>query len=193
MAWVHHEMRGRTCARRENRLQRVQRRCLRPAAALPSGLTRKLAGRSQPFRPSTITRIQCWRLRSIRRTGNSTRCRVNRRNYKFDIAYSDRSDIARQIAEVVKIDPGSDTDVSAAQALLKGWDRRANIGSRAAALAVLMRAEAAHSDSHPDVPPIDALRHAIKTLKTHFGRIDPEWSSAVGPAQYSAGAGRRNN
>jgi acyl-homoserine-lactone acylase len=97
------------------------------------------------------------------------------RNYKFDIAYSDRSDIAREIADVVKIDPGSDTDLSAAQALLKNWDRRTNIGSRAAALAVLMRAEAAHSDSHPDVPPIGALRHAIKTLKTHFGRIDPEW------------------
>ena len=31
------------------------------------------------------------------------------------------------------------------------------------------------SDSHPDVPPIDALRHAVNTLKTHFGRIDPEW------------------
>jgi penicillin amidase/acyl-homoserine-lactone acylase len=97
------------------------------------------------------------------------------RNYKFDIAYSDRSDIAREIAEVVKIDPGSDTDLSAAQALLKNWDRRTNIGSRAAAMAVLMRTEAAHSDSHPDVPPIDALRHAIKTLKTHFGRLDPEW------------------
>ena len=76
---------------------------------------------------------------------------------------------------MVKVDPGSDPDLSAAEALLKGWDRRTNIGSRAAALAVLMRAEAAHSDSHPDVPPIDALRHAIKTLKTHFGRIDPEW------------------
>jgi len=97
------------------------------------------------------------------------------RNYKFDIAYSDRSDIAREIADVIKIDPGSDTDLSAAQALLQNWDRRTNIGSRAAALAVLMRTEAAHSDSHPDVPPIDALRHAIKTLKTHFGRIDPEW------------------
>jgi penicillin amidase/acyl-homoserine-lactone acylase len=97
------------------------------------------------------------------------------RNFKFDIAYSDRSDIAREIAEVVKIDPGSDRDLSAAQALLKNWDRRTNIGSRAAALAVLMRTEAAHSDSHPDVPPIDALRHAIKTLKTHFGRLDPEW------------------
>jgi acyl-homoserine-lactone acylase len=97
------------------------------------------------------------------------------RAYKFDIAYSERSDLAREIAEVIKVDPGSDNDLSAAQVLLKGWDRRTNVGSRAAALAVLMRAEAAHSDSHPDVPPIDALRHAINTLKTHFGRIDPEW------------------
>jgi acyl-homoserine-lactone acylase len=97
------------------------------------------------------------------------------RNYKFDIAYSDRSDLAREIAEVIKVDPGSDSDLSAAQALLKGWDRRTNIGSRAAALAVLMRAEAAHSDSHPGLPPIQALRHAITTLKIHFGRIDPEW------------------
>jgi acyl-homoserine-lactone acylase len=97
------------------------------------------------------------------------------RRYKFDLTYSDRSDFARKIAEVVKVDPGSDHDLSAAQALLKGWDRRTNVGSRAAALAVLMGAEAAHSDSHPDVPPIDALRRAMTTLKTHFGRIDPEW------------------
>jgi acyl-homoserine-lactone acylase len=97
------------------------------------------------------------------------------RRYKFDLTYSDRSDFARKIAEVVKFDPGSDHDLSAAQALLKGWDRRTNVGSRAAALAVLMGAEAAHSDSHPDVPPIDALRRAMTTLKTHFGRIDPEW------------------
>jgi acyl-homoserine-lactone acylase len=97
------------------------------------------------------------------------------RTYKFDIAYSERSDFAREIAAVVKIDPGSDNDLRAAQALLNGWDRRANIGSRAAALAVLMGTEAAHSDSHADVPPIDALRHAINTLKSHFGRIDPEW------------------
>jgi acyl-homoserine-lactone acylase len=97
------------------------------------------------------------------------------RAYKFDLAFSDRSDVAREIAEVVKVDPESDSDLKSAQALLKSWDRRTNIGSRAAALAVLMRTEAAHSDSHPDVPPIDALRHAINTLKTHFGRIDPEW------------------
>jgi acyl-homoserine-lactone acylase len=97
------------------------------------------------------------------------------RAYKFDIAYSEHSEVATEIGEVTKVDPGSDAELGAAQALLKGWDRRTNIGSRAAALAVLMRAEAAHSDSHPDVPPIVALRNAIKTLKTHFGRIDPEW------------------
>jgi acyl-homoserine-lactone acylase len=97
------------------------------------------------------------------------------RKYKFDLAYSDRSDVAREIAEVVKIDPGSDADLKSAQALLKDWDRHTNVGSRAAALAVLMSTEAAHSDSHPDVPAIEALRHAIAKLKTHFGRIDPEW------------------
>jgi acyl-homoserine-lactone acylase len=97
------------------------------------------------------------------------------RAYKFDLAYSDRSEFARKIAEVVKADAGTDTELSTAQALLKSWDRRTNVDSRAAALAVLMGTEAAHSENHPDVPPVDALRHAIAYLKTHFGRIDPEW------------------
>jgi acyl-homoserine-lactone acylase len=97
------------------------------------------------------------------------------RRYKFDIAYSARSDFAKQIAQVLGVDPGADHDLAAAQTLLKAWDRRTNVDSRAAALAVLMGTEAAHSDGHADVPPIDALRHAIKTLKDHFGRIDPEW------------------
>ena len=95
--------------------------------------------------------------------------------YKFDIAYSARSEIALMIAEVTRVDPGSDADLRAAQALLKAWDRRCNVASRAAALAVLMGTEAHHSDDHPDVPPIVALHHAITSLKTHFGRIDPEW------------------
>ena len=97
------------------------------------------------------------------------------RAYKFDIAYSQRSEIAAMIAEVVRVDPGSDSDLKQAQALLRGWDRRTDIHNRAAALAVLMGTEAHHSDDHPDVKPIDALRHAITALKTHFGRIDPEW------------------
>jgi len=79
------------------------------------------------------------------------------------------------IAEVCAVDPGSDADPKAAQGLLKAWDRRTDIHSRAAALAVMMGTEAHHYDDRPQVKPIDALRHAITTLKTHFGRIDPEW------------------
>jgi acyl-homoserine-lactone acylase len=97
------------------------------------------------------------------------------RRYKFDIAYSARSEIAQMIAEVCAVDPGQDVDLKAAQGLLKAWDRRTDIHSRAAALAVLMGTEAHHYDDRPQVKPIDALRHAITTLKTHFGRIDPEW------------------
>jgi acyl-homoserine-lactone acylase len=97
------------------------------------------------------------------------------RKYKFDIAYSEHSDIAREIDEVLKTDPGADAELGNAQTLLKNWDRKTNVTSRAAALGVLMATEATHSDSHPDVAPIEALRHAITALKTHFGRIDPEW------------------
>jgi acyl-homoserine-lactone acylase len=97
------------------------------------------------------------------------------RKYKFDIAYSEHSDLAREIDDVLKTDPGADADLGKAQMLLKNWDRKTNVANRAAALGVLMATEAAHSDSHPDVAPIEALRHAITTLKTHFGRIDPEW------------------
>ena len=97
------------------------------------------------------------------------------RRYKFDIAYSARSEIAQMIAEVCAVDPGADADLKAAQGLLKAWDRRPDIHSRAAALAVLMGTEAHPYDDRPHVAPIDALRHAITTLKTHFGRIDPEW------------------
>ena len=97
------------------------------------------------------------------------------RRYKFDVAYSARSEIAQMIAEVCAVDPGPDADLKAAQGLLKAWDRRTDIHSRAAALAVMMGTEAHHYDDRPQVKPIDALRHAITTLKSHFGRIDPEW------------------
>jgi penicillin amidase/acyl-homoserine-lactone acylase len=98
------------------------------------------------------------------------------RRYKFDLAYSSRSEIAQMIAEVTAVDPGADADLKAAQGLLKGWDRSTNVHSRAAALAILMGTQAHHyDDDRPGMKPIEALHHAITTLKTHFGRIDPEW------------------
>ena len=80
------------------------------------------------------------------------------------------------IAEVLKVDPGIDADLSAAQALLKSWDRRTECHNRGGGAGGADGREAAHSDEPtPDVKPIDALRDAITTLKTHFGRLDPEW------------------
>jgi acyl-homoserine-lactone acylase len=97
------------------------------------------------------------------------------RRYKFDISYSARSEIAQMITEVLAVDPGQDADLKAAQGVLKAWDRRTDIHSRGAALAVMMGTEAHSYDDRPRVKPIDALHHAITTLKIHFGRIDPEW------------------
>src|SRR5882757_9657249 len=41
------------------------------------------------------------------------------RAYKFDIAYSDRSNVAKEIAEVIQVDPGSDNDLRAAKRFSK--------------------------------------------------------------------------
>jgi penicillin amidase/acyl-homoserine-lactone acylase len=60
------------------------------------------------------------------------------RAHKFDIAYSDRSDLARMIAQVTAIDPGADNDLKTAQDVLRRWDRRTDVKSRGAALGVLM-------------------------------------------------------
>ena len=97
--------------------------------------------------------------------------------YKFDITYSTHSDIMRMIAEILKADPGNDPDLKQAQQILKGWDRRTDIHNRGTALAVLMALRTASDE--PSEPwrkkPLDALKDAIALLKTHFGRLDPEW------------------
>jgi penicillin amidase/acyl-homoserine-lactone acylase len=99
------------------------------------------------------------------------------RAYKFDIAYSARSDMAKLVAMVLALDPKGDPDIRAAQALLRGWDRRTNVESRGAALAIAVAQPIA--TAWADQKPAPALRPtltaAIARLKTHFGRIDPTW------------------
>ena len=98
------------------------------------------------------------------------------RAHKFDIAYSERSDLARLVAQLVAIDPGADNDLKQAQDILRHWDRRTDIHNRGAALAVLTGVEAIKSQDNPDPPPpLTALRHSMTTLKTRFSRFDPEW------------------
>jgi acyl-homoserine-lactone acylase len=98
------------------------------------------------------------------------------RTYKFDVAYSLRSTVALLVAKVVAMDPGGDADLAAARDLLRSWDLRMTTDSRAAALAILTTqpiAKDLEAQRMMDVRP--ALRAAIKTLRAHFGRIDPTW------------------
>ena len=99
------------------------------------------------------------------------------RRYKFDLAYSRRSELAREIAGIVAADPKADGDLKAAQQILRGWDFRTDRRNRGAALAVLMgmRAAPAEEGGPPGMKPLDALKQAIALLKAHFGRLDPEW------------------
>jgi penicillin amidase/acyl-homoserine-lactone acylase len=99
------------------------------------------------------------------------------RRYKFDLSYSTHADIMRMIAEALAVNPGSDADLKQAQQILRHWDRKTDIHDRGTALAVLMGVRAAPEDQGGPwkEKPIDALKEAIAILKTHFGRLDPEW------------------
>lgn len=96
--------------------------------------------------------------------------------YKFDITYSPRSRVAAIVREVLAM-RGGDADLKAAQTLLQGWDFRADVKSRAAALAIgtawLVDVGPRDGGPHPDT--LTALRQTMADLKKHFGRIDPEW------------------
>ena len=99
------------------------------------------------------------------------------RRYKFDLAYSPRSDMAKFVAEALAIDPKGDA----------GPDRgrRRSCGLEPAD----RRAQPRHGAGGADDPAADqgaAGRQAraagrarpadaIAILKEHFGRLDPEW------------------
>jgi penicillin amidase/acyl-homoserine-lactone acylase len=99
------------------------------------------------------------------------------RKYKFDLSYSANSDLAKMIAEIEAINPGNDADLRQAQTILARWDRSTDIHNRGAALAVLMGVRVAPEEQGAPrkMEPLPALREAIAVLKTHFGRLDPEW------------------
>jgi penicillin amidase/acyl-homoserine-lactone acylase len=98
------------------------------------------------------------------------------RAFKFDITYSTRSDMAKVVAAVLRLDAAGDPDIAAAQRLLAGWDRRTNVESPAAALAVLTATPLADAMETGRAPGVRApLMAAIRKLKSHFGRIDPAW------------------
>lgn len=92
--------------------------------------------------------------------------------YKYDLAYSEKSDLGKAVAMLNALPAWVDTDLAAAQALVKGWDRRTNVESRAAPLAVLTVLRMQQS---PNGPVLETLKAVMGELKARFGRIDPTW------------------
>jgi len=97
--------------------------------------------------------------------------------YKYDHAYSQDSELAGMIAEILGMDAGGDEDLANAQEILRNWDLETSYESRGAALGVLMGEPVVRARLSGKEPPraIDTLRAAIETLKIHFGRLDPTW------------------
>ena len=102
------------------------------------------------------------------------------RAYKFDLAYSPKSELAGVMREVAALD-GSDDALRSGKALLAGWDLRTNRENRAAALGV-MTAVAVIDGRHGDGPKVsvrDALAQSMDGLRKSFGRIDPTWGEVT--------------
>lgn len=98
------------------------------------------------------------------------------RTYKYDVRYSDNSAMA-QIMETVLAADAVDDDTREAQRILRDWDRTADVNSRAAALAILTAEPVITAGIRGERPPdpMDTLKAAMERLRTHFGRLDPEW------------------
>jgi penicillin amidase/acyl-homoserine-lactone acylase len=96
---------------------------------------------------------------------------------KFDDQYAEEgltADLRRQILET---DWGADPDLADAKKLIADWDMRLDFENRGAALAMLTMqpiGAAMHLGKEP--PSLeDSFKAAVKTLKTHHGRLDPPW------------------
>jgi penicillin amidase/acyl-homoserine-lactone acylase len=97
------------------------------------------------------------------------------RDYKFDIRYSARSEVAAMIAQLCA--HPAEEDVKRGCGVITHWNLSADVHNRNAALAILTTAPVlrARHEHDPSVTPLVSLRTAMTVLKTRFGRIDPEW------------------
>jgi penicillin amidase/acyl-homoserine-lactone acylase len=98
--------------------------------------------------------------------------------YKFDVAYSRESDVARWLREIAAAPPPDDALAREAQARLARWDLRADPDNPNAALAILTLSPLfeAQREGRPLPDPLAQLGRAARTLRRHHGRLDPPWS-----------------
>jgi len=92
--------------------------------------------------------------------------------YKYDLAYSEKSELAKAIQFLMELEITDDEltlVLNQAKDLFRTWDRRTNVESRAAPLAVLTFRKRQQG------PAPVMLAEAAHGLRAVFGRIDPTW------------------
>ncbi len=96
---------------------------------------------------------------------------------KFDNAYAAGSDADKAVQAVLAEDWSGDADLQVAAEHLKAWSYGTDASDRHAALGVLTTIHAVTERlTRIEAPtPPEAFRQAVDYLKTHHGRIDPEW------------------
>jgi len=93
--------------------------------------------------------------------------------FKYDVAYSNRSDVARLARALAVMDVKGEAELLTAQAVVRAWDLKATTNSRGAALVLITAAILQQGGGA--VQPLDGFKQAIAMLKTYYGRMDPTW------------------
>lgn len=96
---------------------------------------------------------------------------------KFDNAYAQNSTADKTVKAVLAEDWSADASLQAAAEHLAEWSYGTDMTDRHAALGVLTTIHAVTEmlTGIPAPTPSDAFRQAVEYLKTHHGKIDPEW------------------
>ncbi|MGB1087152.1 MAG: penicillin acylase family protein, partial [Alphaproteobacteria bacterium] len=98
-------------------------------------------------------------------------------DYKYDLAYSEKSQIAEGIREILAADFSSQPALQAAQQHLSAWDYQTNMENRQAALAIysFFPSIAAEVKGEEWPSPLPGFKQAVETLTDKFGTYDLEW------------------
>jgi acyl-homoserine-lactone acylase len=93
--------------------------------------------------------------------------------YKYDLGYSRRSDVEEIVTAILGADATGKPDLAQAQRIVRAWDHQSDLKNRSMPLVGLTWL--AMRRSHGTA--LEGLDVAIALLKTHFGRLDPEWGT----------------
>ncbi len=97
--------------------------------------------------------------------------------YKYDMAYSEHSQIARLVQQALTAAPAQDSLTNAALAVLRAWDLRTDPENMQAALAMLALRTFVDDDMATITTTmlLDSLRQAAHVLVKNHGSLEVEW------------------